>query len=123
MGCANKIDLTSEMLASTTNSMALGKLSGLDLAKSTGIYTGKELELNNPTNNMKKSENKASLFEVVQSIVPARISLALKGDIFNEYLSSLRQISRSEAARVSQGEKSKVAGCSTLFEQVYRVVS
>lgn len=54
LGCANKIDLTSEMLASTTNSMALGKLSGLDLAKSTGIYTGKELELNNPTNNMKK---------------------------------------------------------------------
>ncbi|KAK2442231.1 P-loop containing nucleoside triphosphate hydrolase superfamily protein [Trifolium repens] len=70
------------------------------------IYTGKELELNNPM----ESENKASLFEVVQSIVPARISLTLKGDIFNEYLSSLRQISRSEAVRVSQGVEKKRRG-------------
>jgi hypothetical protein len=48
LGCANKIDLTSEVLASTTNTMALGKLSRLDIAKNTVIYTGKELELNNP---------------------------------------------------------------------------
>ncbi|XP_045803964.1 uncharacterized protein LOC123897403 [Trifolium pratense] len=109
LGCANRIDLTSEVLASTTNTMALGKLSRLDIAKSTAIYTGKELELNNPINNM-KSENKASLFEVVESIVPARISLALKGDIFNEYLSSLRQISRSDAVRVSQGVEKKRRG-------------
>ncbi|KAK2442206.1 P-loop containing nucleoside triphosphate hydrolase superfamily protein [Trifolium repens] len=106
LGCANKIDLTSEVLASTTNTMALGKLSRLDIAKNTVIYTGKELKLNNPM----ESENKASLFEVVQSIVPARISLALKGDIFNEYLSSLRQISRSEAVRVSQGVEKKRRG-------------
>ncbi|XP_050916444.1 uncharacterized protein LOC127131573 [Lathyrus oleraceus] len=39
--------------------------------------------------------------EAVQSVVPARITLALKGDIFYEYLSSMRQISRSEAVRVS----------------------
>ncbi|XP_027190964.1 uncharacterized protein [Cicer arietinum] len=110
LGCANRIDLTSEMLASTTNTMALGKLSRQGLSKSTVIYTGKELELNSPINNMKKSENKASVFEVVQSIVPARISLALKGDIFNEYLSSLRQISRSEAVRVSQGVEKKRRG-------------
>ncbi|KAI5430906.1 hypothetical protein KIW84_035156 [Lathyrus oleraceus] len=32
--------------------------------------------------------------EAVQSVVPARITLALKGDIFYEYLSSMRQISR-----------------------------
>ncbi|XP_073225488.1 uncharacterized protein [Cicer arietinum] len=110
LGCTNWIDLTSEMLASTTNTMALGKLSRQGLTKSTVIYTGRELELNSPINNMKKSENKASVFEVVQSIVPARISLALKGDIFNEYLSSLRQISRSEAVRVSQGVEKKRRG-------------
>jgi hypothetical protein len=49
LGCANRIDLTSELLASTTNTMALGKLSRLDIAKSTVIYTGKEIELNKPT--------------------------------------------------------------------------
>lgn len=53
-GCANMFDLTSEMLASTTNTMALGKLSRQDLAKNTVIYTGKELELNNPISNVKK---------------------------------------------------------------------
>lgn len=54
LGCANRIDLTSEMLASTTNTMALGKLSRQGLTKSTVIYTGRELELNSPINNMKK---------------------------------------------------------------------
>lgn len=54
LGCTNWIDLTSEMLASTTNTMALGKLSRQGLSKSTVIYTGKELELNSPINNMKK---------------------------------------------------------------------
>ncbi|CAL5202973.1 unnamed protein product [Lathyrus oleraceus] len=115
-GCANMIDLTSEMLASTTNTMALGKLSRQDLAQNTVIYTGKELELNNPISNVKKSENEASLFEVVQSIVPARISLALKGDIFYEYLSSMRQISRSEAVRVSQCVEKKRRGRSQGFQ-------
>lgn len=54
LGCANMIDLTSEMLASTTNTMTLGKLSRQDLAKNNAIYTGKELELNNPINNVKR---------------------------------------------------------------------
>ncbi|RDX75060.1 ATPase family AAA domain-containing protein 5, partial [Mucuna pruriens] len=102
LGCANCVDITSEMLASTNDIMALGKLSGQDLTISKVIYSGKELEWNNPVNDMQKSKNKACLFEVIQSIVPARIFLALKGDVFNEYLSSLRQISRSEAFRISQ---------------------
>jgi hypothetical protein len=38
LGCANRIDLTSEVLASTTNTMALGKLSRLDIAKSSYLY-------------------------------------------------------------------------------------
>ncbi|KAJ1388107.1 P-loop containing nucleoside triphosphate hydrolase [Sesbania bispinosa] len=109
-GCADMVDLTSEMLASTTDIMALGKLSRQDLAKSMIIYTGKELELNHAINDMRKSENKTSLFEVIQSIVPARISLALKGDAFNEYLCSLRQISRSEASRIAQCVEKKRRG-------------
>ncbi|XP_061341920.1 uncharacterized protein LOC133288219 isoform X2 [Gastrolobium bilobum] len=99
LGCENRVDVTSEMLASTTNIMALGKLSRQDHTKSMSI---KQLEVNNPGIDT-KSENRKSLFNVVQSIVPARLSLALKGVAFNEYLSSLRQISISEGVRISKG--------------------
>ncbi|KAL2638228.1 hypothetical protein AAZV13_06G103200 [Glycine max] len=104
LGCANCVDITSEMLASTI------KLTGQDLARSKVIYTGKQVEWNSPINNTQKSENKTSQFEAIQSIVPARIYLALKGDVFNEYLSSLRQISRAEASRSSQGVEKKRRG-------------
>lgn len=49
------------------------------------------------------SKMQASPFNVIQSIVPPRLTLALKGVAFNEYLSALRHISRSEAFRISQG--------------------
>ncbi|XP_027338527.1 uncharacterized protein LOC113852450 isoform X1 [Abrus precatorius] len=109
LGYDNWVDLTSEILASTTNIMALGKLSEQDLTKSKAIFTGKQLEWN-PINEMQKSETKTSLFKAIQSTVPARISLTLKGDVFNEYLSSLRQISRSEAFRISQDVEKKRRG-------------
>ncbi|MED6207040.1 hypothetical protein PIB30_032156 [Stylosanthes scabra] len=105
LGFENKVDLTSEMLASTTNIMTLGKLSRADLTKTTDIYTGKESELDNPVYGVHKSENNTSLFNIIQSMVPAKISLELKGVAFSEYLSSVRQMSRSEDLRVSQGVK------------------
>ncbi|XP_020211391.1 uncharacterized protein LOC109796146 isoform X2 [Cajanus cajan] len=98
-GCKNEVDLTSEMLDCTTNVMALGKLSRQDYTKSTGIHAKKQLEMNNPTNDMKRK----SLSKVIQSITPARSSLAMKGLAFNEYISSLRQISISEGSRISHG--------------------
>ncbi|KAK7275661.1 hypothetical protein RIF29_16782 [Crotalaria pallida] len=106
LGYENQVDLASEILASTTNVMALGKLSRQGHTKSMNknIYARKQSEVNNRRNHMKrKSENKTSLFKVIQSIAPARLSLALKGIAFNEYLSSLRQISVSEGIRMSQG--------------------
>ena len=54
LGFESRVDLTSEMLASTTNVMTLGKLSRLDLTKSTDIYTGKESELDNPVYDVRK---------------------------------------------------------------------
>ncbi|KAK7301352.1 hypothetical protein RJT34_12215 [Clitoria ternatea] len=93
LGCENTVDVTSEMLASTTNIMALGKLSRQDQTKGMSFYT------KNQTNDTKRT----SLFNVIQSIVPARSSLATRGLAFNEYLSSLRQISVSEGFRISQG--------------------
>ncbi|KAA8538481.1 hypothetical protein F0562_027973, partial [Nyssa sinensis] len=47
-------------------------------------------------------ELESRLCHIVQSIVPQRSYLALKGDTFHEYLSSLSQISRSEASRLSE---------------------
>ena len=56
LGCdtKNRIDLTSDMLASTTNVMALGKLSRQDHRKSMSIYTKKQLEVNKPRNDSKR---------------------------------------------------------------------
>lgn len=44
LGCENRVDVTSEMLASTTNIMALGKLSRQDHTKSLSNNTTKELD-------------------------------------------------------------------------------
>ncbi|XP_068481394.1 uncharacterized protein [Phaseolus vulgaris] len=107
LGCANSVDIASEMLASSTDIMALGKLSRQDFPKMKAFHTGNEVEWNTQINNMQKSEKKRSLIEVIQSIAPARTSLALKGCAFNEYLSSLRQISRSEAFRISKETEKK----------------
>lgn len=48
------------------------------------------------------SDNKPNLFNIIRSIVPSRSYLALKGIAVNEYLSSMRDISRSEASRLSE---------------------
>ena len=52
-GYENEVDLISEMLASTTNVMALGKLSRQDQIKSTSIYGNKLFKMNNLTNDTK----------------------------------------------------------------------
>lgn len=44
----------------------------------------------------------ASLCSLVQSVIPTRSHLSVKGDALHEYLSSLSQISRSEANRLSE---------------------
>ncbi|XP_014501576.1 uncharacterized protein LOC106762275 isoform X2 [Vigna radiata var. radiata] len=110
LGCANCADITSEMLASSTDIMALGKLSRHDLSKMKAFRNGNEVEWKTQINNMQKSEKKRSLIEVIQSIAPPKTSLALKGYAFNEYLSSLRHISRSEAFRISQVVEKKRGG-------------
>lgn len=67
---------------------------------------------------MQYNENRKSLFNVIQSIVPARLSLAMKGIAFNEYLSSLRQISVSEDLRMSQGAKKMRKGRYVFVKQI-----
>lgn len=54
LGSESSVDLTSEMLASTTNIAALGNLSRLGLTKRTNFCTGEELEVNKPRNDLPK---------------------------------------------------------------------
>lgn len=50
LGYGNKVDITSEMLASTSNIMALGKLSRQEHTKSLSNYTKNLIEVNNSRN-------------------------------------------------------------------------
>lgn len=54
LGYESSVDLTLEMLAYTTNTRALGNLAGQGLAKCTNFCTGKELEMNEPRDDLPK---------------------------------------------------------------------
>ncbi|KAL6962143.1 hypothetical protein U1Q18_037097 [Sarracenia purpurea var. burkii] len=92
----NRMDLSLEMLASSTSTMALGKL----VSQDTRIKSSEMGPLKSVIS--VRSELDSRLCSIVQSIVPSRSYLATKGDAFYEYLSSLGQISRSEASRLSE---------------------
>ncbi|XP_041009916.1 uncharacterized protein LOC121254019 [Juglans microcarpa x Juglans regia] len=98
-------NLPSEMLASTTDMMALGKLIGQDMRTSRTLYVARDLKmiLGPPKSDFSNSEMNSSLFNIIQSILPARSYLTVRDVRFYEYLSSLRLISRSEASRLSEG--------------------
>ncbi|XP_062098081.1 uncharacterized protein LOC133803953 isoform X2 [Humulus lupulus] len=101
MGSACTVDLTS-MLGCATGPLALAKLAEQDTATSRTTWTGRNSELNLAETDVSfKSENKSHLVDVVQSIVPSKSLMTLKGSACYEYLSSLRCISKSEASRLS----------------------
>ncbi|XP_062020623.1 uncharacterized protein LOC133737007 isoform X2 [Rosa rugosa] len=103
VGCVRRVDMdiASEMLANTTNMMALCKLVGQGMRTSKTSYAGRNSEISQP--NVITSEIKSHIFDAIQSIVPSRFNLTLRGSAYLEYLSSLRHISRSEASRLSKG--------------------
>ncbi|KAL9251755.1 hypothetical protein AKJ16_DCAP12337 [Drosera capensis] len=53
-------------------------------------------------NSFSQIEQESAHTEILQSIVPPRLYLAVKGYSYHEYLSSLAQISRSEPFQLSQ---------------------
>ncbi|XWS15124.1 hypothetical protein CRYUN_Cryun35bG0066900 [Craigia yunnanensis] len=97
MGFEHRVDLSQEMLASSTSAMALGRLLGHDARASWTSVDGKGLD--EPI----KTDVKSYLFNIIRSIVPSRLYLALRGAAFHEYISSLGCISRSEASCLSIG--------------------
>ena len=54
MGCESSVDIASEMLASTTNMMTLGKLIGLDMRTSKPLCGAKGLEMSPPKSDLLK---------------------------------------------------------------------
>lgn len=101
LGSDYTVDLASEMLASTTNTMALGKLTRPEMRMNWTSRKGVQMEV--PKSDISlRSETEPCLCNIVQSVVPSKSYLGVKGHAFHEYLSSLSQISRSEASRLSE---------------------
>ncbi|KAI7738510.1 hypothetical protein M8C21_000214 [Ambrosia artemisiifolia] len=96
-GSNDKMDLAWEMLAASTNAVSLGKFINQNnsMIKSLG---NKKLQ----SGVCSKSILESPICNTIQSIVPARSQLSLKGYVFHEYLSSLAHISRSESSRLSE---------------------
>ncbi|GMJ02437.1 hypothetical protein like AT1G77620 [Hibiscus trionum] len=104
IGFKHMVDLSQEMLASSASAMAFGRLLGHDSKASCASVDAKGLELSPSKCELAaKREVKSGLFDIITSIVPSRLYLALKGAASHEYISSLGCISRSEASRISVG--------------------
>ncbi|XP_075075389.1 uncharacterized protein LOC107789591 isoform X1 [Nicotiana tabacum] len=92
-----EVDLAWEMLTSTNSTMALGKMVG----QSRGKHEGLHLRLPRICHSF-RSKVDPNAYNLLQAVVPLRSHIALKGDSFHEYLSSLSQISRFGTTRLSE---------------------
>ncbi|KAL3504157.1 hypothetical protein ACH5RR_033998 [Cinchona calisaya] len=93
----DSVDLALEMLSSSTNGMALGKLLSVDRK----IMENSEMKSQMSCSSSRRKMN-SCLCNIVQSVIPSKAHLALRGNAFHEYLSSLSTVSRSEARRLSE---------------------
>ncbi|KAL1533632.1 hypothetical protein AAHA92_33492 [Salvia divinorum] len=105
MGCQHNLDLASEMLSSSANSVALGKLASQD-----GRKADRPSKETTECSYILKSESDAALDDIRQTSVPSRSYLAAKGSAFHEYISTLGQISRYETSRLSNCVDNKRKG-------------
>ncbi|XP_024451631.2 uncharacterized protein LOC7463160 isoform X5 [Populus trichocarpa] len=105
MGLDSKVDFTREML-STASMMEVDNLVRQNLS-SKSSHSRLSTEMNQPERGTSSnrysanSEMKSCLFYIIQSLVPSRSYMTVKGEAFYEYLSSLGHIARSEASRLS----------------------
>ncbi|XP_039000428.1 uncharacterized protein LOC120126269 [Hibiscus syriacus] len=105
IGFECRVDLSQEMLSSSARAMAFGRLLEHDARASSTSVDGKRLETSLSKHELAvRREVKPCLLDILRSIVPSRLYLALKGAACHEYISSLGCISRSEASRLSVGK-------------------
>ncbi|KAI3888792.1 hypothetical protein MKX03_002071 [Papaver bracteatum] len=101
-GLKKTVDLAWEMFSCTTNTTDLGKVLTQDLTASQISCVGRGSE-NGPPRTVisSKSGVQEHLNNTIQGLVPSRLLLALRGSAFSDYVSSLSQISKFEASRLS----------------------
>ncbi|KAG5245916.1 P-loop containing nucleoside triphosphate hydrolases superfamily [Salix suchowensis] len=100
MGLGSNVDFTWEML-STASMMEYGDLVRQNLSSKSshsGMSTAMSLPESGTSSNR---EMKSCLRDIIESIVPSRAYMTMKGDAIYEYQSSLGHIARSEASRLS----------------------
>lgn len=95
----NGVDLASEMLALTTNRMAVAKLIIQDM----GGSKISAAVIDTPNTDVIRRKTRASLFDLIESMCPSKLYLYLRDHAFYDYLSSLGIISKAETARLSGG--------------------
>ncbi|KAI4320611.1 hypothetical protein MLD38_034072 [Melastoma candidum] len=102
-GLESTSDLASEMLVLARNKNAAAKLTIPSLRGCIGLQQ-EMLEKSNPLDTVLCGrESKKSLFDVVESIIPRKRYLCIRGDAFHEYISFLGCISKAECYRLSKG--------------------
>ncbi|XP_030445181.1 uncharacterized protein LOC115667778 [Syzygium oleosum] len=99
----SRVDLVSEMLALTTNTMAVAKL----IIQDTGGSKISDAVIDTPDIDVSRRKTRASLFDVIESMGPSKLYLYLRDHAFYDYLSSLGKISKAETARLSRGTDKK----------------
>ncbi|XP_047310768.1 uncharacterized protein LOC124914297 isoform X2 [Impatiens glandulifera] len=100
MGSLSLKDLAADMLAFSNKSMVLGKLVCQDTSNDGAIRSSVDEILECAVNLDSGLESR--LCSVVQSIVPPRSYLSIRGNALHEYLGSLGQILRSENSRLAE---------------------
>ncbi|XP_010999406.1 PREDICTED: uncharacterized protein LOC105107249 [Populus euphratica] len=115
IGLDSKVDFTWEML-STASMMECGNLVRRNLS-SKSSHSGMSTEVSLPENGTSSnSEMQSSLRDIIESIVPSRAYMTMKGDAFYEYQSSLCHIARSDTSRLSasivrtKGRRARASG-------------
>ncbi|XP_042449668.1 uncharacterized protein LOC122034470 [Zingiber officinale] len=98
--------LMQEMLISSTNAMALGKLLALESTNKHDTSYG-SLHMKETIHDISTRKTQSSLLDVLLPIVPARLSMILRGSAFHDYLSFSSYISKLESVRISEFSKEK----------------
>ncbi|KAL5992900.1 hypothetical protein ACLOJK_013819 [Asimina triloba] len=105
LGHKNQLDLSLEMLTTSNNIMALGKLVRKETSKSKILSN---LPLEPPQIDIfSRREVELRPYGTILSVVPAKSQMALTGATLHEYLSSLSLISKSEASRLLVSAREK----------------
>ncbi|KAK8969242.1 hypothetical protein KSP40_PGU005202 [Platanthera guangdongensis] len=110
LGCCNASDVAQEMLNSSTSSTSLGKLIIQEsiIGQNHSCFKDPTVMKTRSSMSIRRGSG-ADLYGAILPIIPARLSMVLKGVAFHEYISFVGHISRFECSRLAESliEKQK----------------